>query len=216
MLNNIIDLSHHNTIEDFEAIKSEGIIGIIHKATEGSNFVDKKYYGRKKKWEEMGGLFGAYHFLRTNGRREAKRFLEIVEPSESTLLALDYEVAVNISVCEEFVSVIYDAMGKYPLFYINNSMLNSNDFENSILLNCPLWVARYGKSPSIPLSFGNFKLWQYTDRGRVNGIGGNVDRNYFNGNVAELYEMWNVPYQAEAINGEDIATDPNAEKGIIT
>ena len=158
----VIDLSHHNTVTDFDKIPA---IGIIHKASEGLSMTDQKYTPRKDAWQDRGKLFGAYHFIRNNGIKEAKYFLNFVKPDDKTLLALDWEVAIGKGQCEDFVKVIYDTVGRYPLFYLNNSMLNSNNFENSILLNCPLWVARYGKSPVIPDCFGKYALWQYTESG---------------------------------------------------
>jgi GH25 family lysozyme M1 (1,4-beta-N-acetylmuramidase) len=32
----VVDLSHHNDVADFGAVKAAGIAGIIHKATEGA------------------------------------------------------------------------------------------------------------------------------------------------------------------------------------
>ena len=40
LLNAVIDLSHHNTVTSFQDAKAAGILGVIHKATEGTIFVD--------------------------------------------------------------------------------------------------------------------------------------------------------------------------------
>ena len=42
-LNAVIDLSHHNGKVDFAKAKADGIVGAIHKATEGLTFADRKY-----------------------------------------------------------------------------------------------------------------------------------------------------------------------------
>jgi GH25 family lysozyme M1 (1,4-beta-N-acetylmuramidase) len=34
----VVDLSHHDEVADFGAVKAAGIAGIIHKATEGVGF----------------------------------------------------------------------------------------------------------------------------------------------------------------------------------
>ncbi len=35
-LNVVIDLSHYNTVTNFSDVKAGGIVGVIHKATEGT------------------------------------------------------------------------------------------------------------------------------------------------------------------------------------
>lgn len=194
--NLVIDLSHHNIITDFDMIINSGVLGIIHKATEGTTFVDKKYANRKVAWLNRDGLWGAYHFIKRDGETEAKHFLDVVNPDKQTLLALDYEVNIDKSECEKFVKVIFDETGRYPLFYINNAMLNTDNFSDSILTNCPLWVARYGgKSPNIPAQWNDYTLWQYSAGGRVTGMNGNVDIDTFNGDVPALYKLWNTEYK---------------------
>jgi GH25 family lysozyme M1 (1,4-beta-N-acetylmuramidase) len=48
-------------------------------------------------------------------------------------------------------------------------------------------VAHYGAaSPSIPAGWSGWTFWQHSDAGRVPGIGGDVDLNWFNGSEAEL------------------------------
>ncbi|MDQ3746468.1 MAG: glycoside hydrolase family 25 protein, partial [Acidobacteriota bacterium] len=45
--NVVIDLSHHNTVTSFQQVKDAGILGVIHKATEGTSFVDPRYTERR-------------------------------------------------------------------------------------------------------------------------------------------------------------------------
>ena len=60
----VVDLSHHNDVTDFSAVKAAGIAGIIHKATEGVGFTDKLYADRRGRALGVGLLWGAYRFLR--------------------------------------------------------------------------------------------------------------------------------------------------------
>jgi lysozyme len=62
LLNAVIDLSHYNTVTSFQQVGMAGIIGIIHKATEGMNFVDAKYDEHRAAALSAGLLWGAYHF----------------------------------------------------------------------------------------------------------------------------------------------------------
>jgi Glycosyl hydrolases family 25 len=62
LLNSVIDLSHHNTVTSFQQIKGNGIIGVIHKATQSTQFVDAEYADRRRDALSAGLLFGSYHF----------------------------------------------------------------------------------------------------------------------------------------------------------
>lgn len=41
----------------------------------------------------------------------------------------------------------------------------------------PLWIASYTQEPIIPSGWGDWKVWQFSDRGSVPGIAGGVDMN---------------------------------------
>lgn len=43
----VIDLSHHNEVADFGKVYASGVRGVIHKATQGSTFIDADYASRR-------------------------------------------------------------------------------------------------------------------------------------------------------------------------
>jgi lysozyme len=89
----VVDLSHHNDVADFGAVKAAGIAGIIHKATESIGFTDKLYADRRGRALGVGLLWGAYHFLRPGSiAAQVDFFLKVATPDNTTLLALDHEV----------------------------------------------------------------------------------------------------------------------------
>ena len=47
MLNNVIDISHYQTVTSFQEVKNNGIVGVIHKATQSTTLVDAKYHARR-------------------------------------------------------------------------------------------------------------------------------------------------------------------------
>src|SRR5205823_14978271 len=92
LLNVVIDLSHHNTVTSFHEAQAAAILGVIHKATEGSSFVDASYNERRARALSIGLFWGAYHFgVRGNVRAQADHFLEITNPGPTDLLVLDFE-----------------------------------------------------------------------------------------------------------------------------
>lgn len=79
----VIDLSHHNVITEFDQIVNDGIVGIIHEATEGKTIKDQEYANRKVKWLEMGKLWDSYHFASGgSGIEQANYFLIVVNKYE--------------------------------------------------------------------------------------------------------------------------------------
>ena len=59
----------------------------------------------------------------------------------------------------------------------------------------PLWLAQYpnqyvpGMEPSLPRGWFKWTFWQYSEKGRINGINAGVELNLFNGALEELYKF---------------------------
>ena len=60
-----------------------------------------------------------------------------------------------------------------------------NDYLKSNFNNYFLWIANYNKVES-PLENMNWKMWQFSDNGSVNGIKGPVDLDLYKGSFSEL------------------------------
>src|SRR5687768_12426483 len=110
-LNVVIDLSHFNTITSFDEIKSAGIMGIIHKATQATNWSDPTYADRKQQATAAGLWWGAYHFgTNDDGAAQAQYFLSKVNPGPTDLLALDFEenpqIQMTIAQAEQIVTEV--------------------------------------------------------------------------------------------------------------
>ncbi len=196
----VIDLSHFNQVTSFPEIKQSGIVGVIHKATEGTGWSDPTYAGRKPQALDAGLLWGAYHFgVNEDGAAQAQYFLSIVNPGPQDLLALDFEQnpssQMTIAQAEQFVTEIFNQTGRYPGFYSDSlagSLLGGS--QDSILTNCWFWRAEYGDAaPSVPPTWSTWTMWQYTESGSVPGIIGACDRDTFNGSIAGLSSLWGQP-----------------------
>src|SRR5262245_48659339 len=203
MLNNVIDISHHQGEIDFERVKQTGIVGVLHKATEGLTWYDPMYEVNRAMAHDAGLLWGAYHWGHDNDPwKEAEWFLEVAQPNRHTLLALDYEEGsdqMNIDQARMFVlSVasqsckIYDH-DQFPGFY-SGSLIKSelgDSPPDPILSNCWFWLPQYGDhATDVPPTWPTWTMWQYTDKGLVDGIDANVDRNKLNGDTHGLYRLW--------------------------
>ena len=204
MLNAVIDLSHHNLVKNIEMVRSEGILGVIHKATQGVSFKDGKYKNRKKWFKnENGFLWGAYHFTSNigSGKEQADFFLDVVSPEKDDLLVLDYENyqgrIMSVKEAEKFVLRIFDVTGIWCGLYSGNDIKEKlRKVTDTILSKCWLWIAQYASKPkNIPPAWNKWTLWQYTDGiagplpHTVTGIG-KCDRDIFNGDEEELIKFW--------------------------
>src|SRR3954454_17719279 len=100
---NVVTLSHYETMRpDFDAMKREGIIGLIHEATYPAFVRDAKYLERQQAATRAGLLWGAYHYANgTDPVRQADHFLSAVSSAwaqvdsaargPGVLLVLDFE-----------------------------------------------------------------------------------------------------------------------------
>lgn len=208
-INVIIDLSHHNEISDFATIKASGILGIIHKATEGIGYTDPDYLKRRTAALDAGLLWGAYHFADASKVAEqADHFLSFVDPEPTDLLVLDIEQnyangqpapSMNIPDAETFVREIERQTGRFPGLYSGSyikELLGAS--ENQVLGNCWFWLAQYGATAVVPATWPYWTMWQYTDGQSgpephsVNGVVGPCDRDKFNGDIRQLKRLWGV------------------------
>src|SRR5690348_6986095 len=58
----VVDLSHGDRVENLQAARAAGLVGVIHKATTGATGRDDAYAARRQAALEAGLLWGAYHW----------------------------------------------------------------------------------------------------------------------------------------------------------
>jgi lysozyme len=206
LLNVVIDVSHHNSVVSFHAVKASGIVGVIHKATQGTGYEDPEYGQRRVRALSVDLFWGAYHFgTRGDVAGQVEHFLNVVNPGPTDLLVLDWEPhpqdrTMTLAEAEDFVQRLRNAVGRFPVLYSGQGFLREklgNRTPNqTVLSGCPLWIARYSsEAPKVPPAFPTFTMWQYTDGGlgpqphQVPGIG-RCDRDKFNGDEAGLRRLW--------------------------
>ena len=201
-LNVVIDISHHNANPDFQQAKAAGILGVIHKATQGLSYKDPMYITNREKALDAGLLWGAYHFGDgSDGTAQADFFLSVVSPGPDTLLVLDFEpntqgATMSLDGARGFVGEVNSRVGRFPGLYsgslIKQHLGNKTD---PILAQCFFWLAQYGSAAVVPPNWPTWTLWQYTDGNvgpqphSVTGIG-NCDRDKFNGDLDALNKLW--------------------------
>jgi lysozyme len=185
-----IDVSHHQSTIDWEALQKQKPHFIFLKATEGSSRQDTKYHRNYKEARKLGIIVGSYHFFsyKSRGKDQAKNFLSTVKYQRGDLpLVLDAEFARTIPakkvVTNElvtFINMVYQSTGRYPIIYCDYDYYKLY-LENSLKGKCKLWIVDYKNRPNCKWTF-----WQTTDKFKMAGIKGKVDFNLFNGSREKL------------------------------
>lgn len=205
----IIDVSRHQGYIDWGLVKGNIDAAIIKATGEETAgplpFRDARFLGNVNATRALGIRIGAYHFMdggrdSASGKAEAEFFLKAVEfagglrPGD-IIPTLDVEWpphsgrAFQIEQLGEAVEFLRVRLGKYPMIYTGrwywDQIIDAADFEE--LAPCPLWVASYTPScPPAPQPWSRVTLWQYTNKGTVSGINGDVDMNRLVGTMAEI------------------------------
>jgi lysozyme len=234
VLNCVIDLSHHNGDVDLAKAAADGIVGVIHKATQGIGFKDSLYANNKQQAKDAGLLWGAYHFGDgSDPVKQADHFLDTVTPDPQTLLVLDFEPntlqvagpagqTMTLAGAEAFVNRVNDRLGRFPGLYSDPSFLKEalGTKPNQVLANCWLWIAQYTltTAPSVPKNWSSWTMWQYTDGKNgseprtVRGVG-KCDRNRFNGELTGLQQLWGVAVDEAAASDDSDADAADSAAG---
>jgi lysozyme len=191
--NSVVNMSHYDLMRpDFVAMKSEGVLGVIHEATFPRYERDWRYAERQVQALRAGLLWGAYHFADgTDPIRQADHFLSVVAsshplvsgPSEEektrpgVLLVLDFEKNhyrggnMTVGQAAAFAQRIKERTGKYPGIYGSENRLRQmfsgvSGPQRAVLSNCWLWVANYHAQPRGISPWGQWHMWQYTGDGK--------------------------------------------------
>ena len=185
-----IDVSSWQKTVDYAKVRADGIDIVYMKASEGRTYRDPYFQTNYQNAKANGLKVGFYHFLRatnvSQARQEAEFFASVIQGLEPDCrLAMDFETFGNLTTSEinqiglTFLKRVEELTGKKMVVY-SNTYTARTIWSQEIASQYPLWVAQYG--PENPSDNGKWNSWigfQYTDKGRVNGINGYVDRDYF-------------------------------------
>lgn len=212
-LYNGIDVSEWQGNIDFGEVARAGIEVVYIRASEGRGYVDPYFRENYEKAKANGLRTGFYHFLTATSVSEAKEEAEFFVSNIKGLepdcrLAMDFKVfnGLDVSAINEisrvFLETVEKLSGKECVIY-SDAYNARTVFSKELAEDYPIWVADYFVEE--PESNDKWKFWvgfQYSDRGIINGIDGNVDRDYFTNGVF-LNNVSQIP--------KDTVTDKNQE-----
>ena len=189
-----IDVSKWNGTIDWDKVKNAGVQFAIVRAgyrgsVTGSLVEDPQFVANMKGATAAGIPVGVYFFTQATDEKEAveeaSAVLELIRDFQLTYpVFIDTEGAggngradglnaeTRTLVCEAFCRTVENA-GYTAGVYASRNWYNNN-LQTARLENYHIWLAEYR---SVPLYQGYYKTWQYTSKGKVDGIEGRVDIN---------------------------------------
>jgi len=188
-----IDVSHYQSYINWKIIADQGISFVFIKATEGKEMYDTLFCHN---WDEVrfaGLKRGAYHFFRPSisSQLQADNFTFWVKLQPGDLPpVLDVEVIDGVSKeqllegVKNWLEIVEIHYGVKPILYSNLKLYNqilAGHFDEY-----PIWIARYSHRQPILASGRDWQFWQYGNRGKLNGVHGNIDFNVFKGTQGQL------------------------------
>lgn len=200
-----VDVSHWQGTVDWGKVKAAGVDFALFKATEHTMFFDDQFAANWRNSRANGVIRGAYHFYRPSfdPLQQAEWFVENAGiPGDGDLPpVLDLEVTDSLAPADvakgalKFLQRVEVLTGRVPMIYTSNRVFNSVLGGPAGFARYPLWVANWSvPCPNVPdPTWTDWRLWQYTDSGKVSGISGSVDRNVWNGSLADLQKFVSVP-----------------------
>ena len=208
-----IDVSKWNGNVDWDKVKADGIDYVIIRAGYGNSNVDPYFKSHIEGASKAGLKIGIYWFSYATSvekaKEEAAKCLETIAPYKNKIsypVFYDFEYASVDYATKMGVKITKDLSSKMANVFLNeiknagyiNGIYTNKDFgdryfDEDILYNNYLWVAQYASTCTYPRPY---MMWQFTEKGTINGIGTPSKPVYFDVNYTYL-----KPYTDEIING---------------
>jgi lysozyme len=203
---------------DFNKAKSAGASFAFMKASQGLA-LDPDFVMNWQNASNAGILRGVYHFLDFKNKPANKTanewaidqavfFYGVVKNLKMDFLPVcDFEDSGTLpagtvrQAFKNFLESYFSISGKRCIIYTRNSFWSVYGSADAYWLQYQLWVAQYyyntlPANPNLIPPFTKWYFWQYTDKGDGLKYGcesKQVDLNYFNGTVADLYAYVGTP-----------------------
>ncbi|OFQ21165.1 glycosyl hydrolase family 25 [Prevotella sp. HMSC073D09] len=182
-----IDISHYQGQVFWEVIGENSKMAYVYiKASEGGDRIDPRYERNIQLAHQYGLKVGSYHFFRpkTNLTKQLENFMTQCRPGDQDLIPMiDVETKSGLSTSEfrdsltKFITLVEEAYKQKPLIYTFTNFYNAH--MQGAIDGYPLMIAQYNAVEPELKDGRDITMWQYTGKGRINGINGFVDKSRF-------------------------------------
>ena len=184
-----IDMSHYQGEVFWQTIGDNTNMAYVYlKATEGGDRIDPRYERNIDLAHRHGLKVGSYHFFRpkTNLQKQLQNFKTQCLACEQDLIPmLDVETTGGLETKEfcdslfKFLQLMEEAYNQKPLVYTYRNFYNNHLQQK--LDDYQLMIAMYTDTIPVLADHRDYTLWQYTCKGRIVGVKGDVDKSRFVG-----------------------------------
>lgn len=184
-----IDLSHYQGDVFWETIGENSKMAYVYlKATEGGTHIDETYERNIELAHRYGLKVGSYHFFRpkTDLIKQLENFKSQCRPGDQDLIPMiDIETTGGLRTDEfcdslfKFIDLVEKAYRQKPLLYTYTNFYNKH--LKGKIDSYSLMIAQYSDEEPELADGRDYTLWQYTAKGRINGINTYVDKSRFMG-----------------------------------
>jgi len=186
-----VDLSHHNPIIDWAEVKDRNNIRFVYlKATGGIKHTDRNYQYNYKSAKDNNLKTGSYHFylFGISGKQQARHFIKNIQFVSGDLYpAIDVEhskdnvystdtayIRLIVQELKELEKGLYEYLGIHPIIYTNKECYKL--YVEGKFNENPIWMCNLHEEPK---GIDNWVIWQFSHKGALDGIAGDIDLNYF-------------------------------------
>ena len=185
-----IDLSHYQGDVFWETVGENRKMAYVYlKATEGGDRIDDRYEENIRLAKKHGLKVGSYHFFRpkTPQQLQLDNFTTQCRPEEQDLIPMiDIETRSGLSVesftdsLTIFLQLVEDYYHQKPLIYTGANFYDKY-LAGSLSDDYKIMIAQYTDYEPSLIDDRDITMWQYTGKGRISGVNGNVDKSRFMG-----------------------------------
>ena len=188
-----IDVSKWNGNIDWNAVKNSGVSYVIIRcgyrgSTTGALIEDPMFRSNIKGAKAAGLKVGVYFFTQAVNEVEAVEEASMAVSLVSSY-GLNYPIFLDVessggradgisrdtrtAVCKAFCATVQNS-GYSAGVYANKTWFTEK-INTSNLTGYKIWLAQYASTPTYTAT--RYDMWQYSSKGKVSGISGNVDMN---------------------------------------
>lgn len=179
-----LDMSHYQGDVWWETVGANSKMYYVYlKASEGGNNIDRRYLENIALARRYGLKVGSYHFYRPRRPQDEqlRNFRTQCRPQDQDLIPMiDIETTGGLGRAElcdslhKFLRLVEREYRQKPLIYTYESFYNS--YLTNELNGYKLFIAKYSSSRPVLRDGKDIFAWQYTSKGRINGVSGYVDK----------------------------------------
>ena len=177
-----IDISEYQGNINFSKLKGNIDFAMV-RTSYGSFHTDKMYKQNIKGLESINVPYGLYHFSYATNKdeaiKEAECFINLIKNYKPLYpVAIDVEASnltknlsknTLVEIVNTFCKMVQDA-GYYVVIYANLNYFKTK-LNSSTLNKYDKWIAEWTNK----LDYKSAGMWQYSSKGSIEGINGNVD-----------------------------------------